>query len=220
MKQIECNKCGNIAKKWEKFCSNCWAELLENSKSQNETGIKKDFIQEFFEKNNIVRISKIAEFLFCNKNRISWNQAFAWYIKLWFICWLLLLPLKLITLCLWNSWQGGTLLSVITYIWFAVVILFFLIMYIKQNISRLHDIWWSWWRFLLTINPTFFIILLFIPWDKNRNIYWEPNIIKQQWLTELEKKEQNKKLSLIVKIPVIIIAVMIILFTLLILINI
>jgi len=216
-KAIKCQYCWEFLPKEEKTISKkevkkekkegpfCDEELVDKISEKNEIqdtlNIKKDFIQKFFEKNNSVRISKLGEYLFCNKNRISWQQAFAWWLKLWFLCWLLILLRKIVSICLWISemkvWQWYAILS---WIRFAIIIIFYLIVYIKQNISRLHDIWQSGWWFLLTINPTFFIILLCIPWNKCRNIYWESNIIEHKEFTAEEKKEQDKKLSLIWKI--------------------
>lgn len=204
MWNFKCGECGYTINKWEKFCKNCWAELLWDNKNKKwksknlDLDIKTDFIQRFFEKNSSSWISKIGDFLFCNKNRISWKQAFVWYLRLRLICWLSLLPLKIITLISWD-------INIISYIWLSIIAIFFLIMYVKQNISRLHDVWRSGWLSLLTINPTFFIILLFIPWNSDDNSYWKPNILKQGKISEEELKKFNKKTSLIRKIPLILI---------------
>ncbi len=67
------------------------------------------------------------------------------------------------------------------------IFLYLIITSISAMISRLHDIWHSWWLLTIQILIPWFIFYLFVKkWNKWKNIYWKnpKKIIKKiekQW---------------------------------------
>ncbi len=124
-------------------------------------------------------------------NRIWRESYFLWYLKLFgFLilvypfCWLIYF---IVTILFWDYFNR--ILEAIdwTIIWMLLLSIFalicalfiFLLLYWAININnkRLHDIGASWWFQLPLLIPAIgiivFFLYLFIPWDVNKNKYWE-----------------------------------------------